>query len=61
MKPLAGGEKMLLSDSPLWEQHQLVSELIDSLMAWQLLDHRCHYLDCQEGLITFTNVLSLGL
>ena len=38
----SSSKDLLMTDSPSWEPHTTVSELIDSLMAWQSLDHIIH-------------------
>ena len=33
---------LIMTESPSWEPHSTVSDLIDALMAWQSLDHIIH-------------------
>ena len=40
--PGSSAKDLLMTESPSWEPHSTVSELIDSLMAWQSLDHIIH-------------------
>ena len=40
--PGSSAKDLLMTESPSWEPHTTVSELIDSLMAWQSLDHIIH-------------------
>ena len=37
--PGSACKEMLLIEAPSWEHHSTVSELVESLMAWQLLNH----------------------
>ena len=37
--PASSAKDLLMTESPSWEPHSTVSELIDSLIAWQSLDH----------------------
>ena len=40
--PGSSAKDWLMTESPSWEPHSTVSELIDSLRAWQSLDHIIH-------------------
>ena len=40
--PGSSAKDLLMTESSSWEPHTTVSELIDSLMAWQSLDHIIH-------------------
>ena len=40
--PGASSKYLLMTESPSWEELSTVSELVDSLMAWQSLDNIIH-------------------
>ena len=40
--PGSSAKDLLMTESPSWEPHSTVSDLINSLMAWQSLDHIIH-------------------
>ena len=58
--PDSTSKDMLMTEAPSWEQLSTVSELVETLMAWQTLDHiihpalstlrhKCDSLDCKKG------------